>query len=238
MLRDRFPDARHLELAPNRGYSGGVNAGLELAFAESPWALLLTNDSSLVNLPEVPRDPAIVAPKILRRNTDQIDSAGGLFFPAEARLRHCRVASEFFAAGDGALRYIPGTCFLVHRDVFERAGPLREELCIYWDDVEWSRRIAAAGFPLRVDDNWVVRHGMGKTGKSNPLYSLYYFQRNRKWISWEFAPPRARPLLLFRLSFDWTRLFMKNAWNRRWHALPHLLRAAYAPLPSSLRSKP
>lgn len=227
LLKKRFPDITHLVLPVNRGYSGGVNAGLTEAFLLSSWAILLTNDSELVNLPEIPAEPGIVAPKIFRRQTDHIDSVGGVFYPSRGKLRHCKSVEEFhrLSARFTALPYIPGTAFLVHRNVILLAGQLQENLCIYWDDVEWSQRIRKSGFTLQVDERWLARHGLSKTGASDPKYSLYYFQRNRKLISWRFTNPLLRPLLALRLALDWLRLCLRNVWRKRWSALPHLLRA-------------
>jgi len=229
LLKKRFPEMNHLILEENRGYAGGVNAGLKEAFVTHDWTILLTNDSTLSNLPVVPEEPCIIAPKVLRRQTDRIDSLGGLFFPARGKLRRCRTSAEFVKQYQRGLPYIPGTCFLAHRNVFLLAGPLREELCIYWDDVEWSQRIRASGVPLKLDENWIVRHGLSKTGAQNPKYSLYYFQRNRKLISWEFTPAAFRPLLVLCLCLDWLRLVLKNILRGRFRALPFLFRAIVSP---------
>jgi GT2 family glycosyltransferase len=221
-LKRNFPSIDHLEIQPNAGYGAGVNAGLRRAFLSAPWAVLLTNDSELLNLPALPAAPCILAPQVFCRQTSRIDSAGGLFFPASGKLRHCRNVEEFRSAHrlKHALPYIPGTAFLLHRQIFSEIGPLREDMGLYWEDVDWSVRMFRAGKTLAVDETWHVRHGMSKTGRSNPLYSLYYFQRNRKRISWAYTPPLGRCKLAVVLLADWLRLFIKSTLRRRselWH---------------------
>lgn len=187
------------------------------------WAIVLTNDSQLLNLPKIPSSAAIIAPKVYRRNTKQIDSIGGLFVPSKAKLWHCKTADEFQQAATSSHRqYIPGTAFLVHKKVFQIAGPLKEELCIYWDDVEWSQRIKEKGFSLDIDENWEVTHGLSKTGQSKSLYSLYYFQRNRKIISWQYCPGKKRIELCFTLLRVWLKLGVSYFNQRNYEKLAYL----------------
>lgn len=221
-LREQFPHIQHVILQENRGYAGGVNAGLRAAFEHSDWAILLTNDSSLKTLPELPQYPCIVAPRILCKNSLRVDSLGGRFIPERATLQHCKTPEEFRVAS--GYPYIPGTAFLVHREVFEKSGPLHERLCIYWDDVEWSRRIARTGYGLEIQVPWLVSNGLHKTGKGNPLYTLYYFQRNKKWICWRFSRPLMRVKLMVVLLRDWLRLGFRLAKSGRWTDMPYLLR--------------
>lgn len=228
-----FPEIRHLVLPQNRGYAGGVNAGLAEAFKSCEWAVLLTNDSLLENLPLPPAAPAIVAPKVLRRKAELVDSLGGHFIPSRARLVHCKSGEEFDAGRTqrGVRRYIPGTAFLVHREVFEKSAGLDERLCIYWDDVEWSARIDDLGFPLLTDPGWRVLHKVGKTAHSKSLYSLFYFQRNRRIISWRYAGRGERILLSFLLLKEWLRLTARLVATRRYNDLAYLPRIVCEQLP-------
>ncbi len=223
-MQEQFPKIKHIILHPNRGYSGGLNCGLNEAFKDFDWIIVLTNDSQLLNLPKIPDLPAIIAPKVYRRNTKHVDSLGGIFFPAKAKLWHCKTVDEFRRTGTKAnyRQYIPGTAFLVHNEVFLKAGPLQEELCIYWDDVEWSQRIKENGFLLDIDQNWEVAHGLSKTGQSKALYSLYYFQRNRKIISWHYCPKRKRIALCFTLLKTWIKLGSRYLKQKNYENLKYL----------------
>lgn len=223
-LEEQFPHIKHLILNPNRGYSGGLNHGLTEAFKNFDWALVLTNDSQLVNLPLIPVKAVIVAPIVYRRNTKHVDSAGGLFFPSQAKLWHCKTPEQFREASlsSNCKQYIPGTAFLLHKKVFENVGPLKEEFCIYWDDVEWSQRIKEEGFSLSLDENWTVTHGLSKTSQSNPLYSLYYFQRNRKIVSWQYCPRHKKIILCFTLLKVWIKLAMRYLQQRNYENLSYL----------------
>ena len=86
-LKNRFPEIHHLVISENKGFSGGANAGLELAFQKSEWALLITNDCELLRVNEVDLEPGIYAPLIYKRQTNEIDSLGAAYNEKSLSLR-------------------------------------------------------------------------------------------------------------------------------------------------------
>jgi len=227
-LRQEFKGTnliRHLVLPENKGYSGGVNEGLQACFQKHEWAIFLTNDCEFINLPKIPYQPAAVIPQIYRRSLEQVDSVGGLFYSSLGKLVHCKTSKEFFDAGDEVTRYIPGSAFMVHRTVFEKTCGMNERLGTYWDDVDWSIRIQDSGFQLQVQENWNVLHHVGKTCQKKSLYSIYYFQRNRKRISWKYSKPSERPKLVYHLAKDWARLSLQLVKKKRFSDLSLLQKA-------------
>ena len=165
----------------------------------------------------------MVAPSVGWRKTGRIDSMGGRFWPRRGHLHHCKTEADFLS-GPG-FAFIPGTAFLVHREVFQETGGLDEALVIYWDDVDWSMRVQAKGYPLRLDLQWQVRHHVGKTCHGKSLYSLYYFQRNRRRISRRYCKNGLETLVFEVLfSIDLIRLFVKLVRRARWRDLGYLHR--------------
>jgi GT2 family glycosyltransferase len=224
-LQDSFRDSTLLEhhiLPQNRGYSGGVNEGLKRSFEKREWALFLTNDCEVLNLPQPPEVPGAGIPKIFRRSLHQVDSVGGLFHPSKGYLRHCKEKSEFIKAHPRYTRYIPGSSFLVHREAFHKTQGMNEELGTYWDDVDWSVRLQRHGYQLELHDDWHMLHHVGKTCQKKPLYSIYYFQRNRKKISWKYSSRLEKPKLMASLARDWLRLGYRLVAKKRFQDLKHL----------------
>jgi GT2 family glycosyltransferase len=220
LLKVRFPAIRHIHIRENRGYSGGVNAGLTEVFKLNSWAVVLTNDCELLTRPSLPATPSVSFPKIFRRKTTMLDSFGGFFEPHLAKIGHHREnpgAKSYF--------YAPGSALAVHRNVFQHVGCFDETLVMYWEDVDWSMRVKEAGFNFNGDESWHVRHGIGKTCHKDPLYSLYYFQRNRKRVSWKYSSRARRPLLGLLLARDWLGLSIRLARKKRWSDLKFLGRA-------------
>jgi len=225
-LRQRFPKVQHVVIPQNMGYSGGVNRGLKEVFKISDWTIFLSNDCELISLPRIPARPGIIVPKIFRRHLQTIDSVAGGFLPSQGKLRHFRSVSEFQSAtGQGWIPYVPGSAFLIHKNVFEIVGDMDPALGTYWDDVDWSVRAGSLGFSISVDESFQVLHRVGKTCHKNPLYSIYYFQRNRKKISWKYCAPSLKPVLAARLAVDWIRIGSRMIRAKRFKDLSHLKNA-------------
>lgn len=211
-VKNQFPDVTHLELPQNCGYAGGTNALLQTVFASYEWALFLSNDCQILNFPAIPAAPSLTGPLVYRRKAGQIDSLGALFSPFRGRLKHCRSQKEFLRTRSLWTTYIPGSAFLIHRDVFKSVGGFDEMLFTYWEDVDFSVKVKKMGFPLQIQPDWKVLHGVGKTCHGKSLYSVYYFQRNRRIVSQRYAPA-------------WMRPFNRYLLNRSQRALQRKLRS-------------
>lgn len=227
-LKLEFPNIQHEIIEENIGYSGGANRALDLAFLKFEWALFLSNDCELIQMPALPLTPAIVAPVIYKRKIGIIDSIGGGFKPSKGRIVHFRSLEDFRSAKqNGWIPYLPGSSFLLHREIFKKIGGMDTSLGTYWDDVDWSVRAQKSNFQIQSDSNFQVLHRIGKTCHKNSLYSLYYFQRNRKRISWKYCPRHLRAGLVSKLTMDWIRLTAKLVSKKRFSDLKHLRNAIF-----------
>jgi|SRR6185312_7505071 len=229
-LQKTFPQVQHLILEKNLGYSGGVNAGLSFALQKSVWALLLTNDCQLLQYQRPANDesPALKAPQVFARKQDRIDSYGGVFEPLTGKLAHLKTPTELASLQTQIktwrLPYVPGSAFWIHREVFEVTGGFDERLGTYWEDVDFSVRAWQKDFPLKVDLQTQVLHGIGKTCHKNPHYTTYLYQRNRRLISKKYlrefrlsSPLQAR--LHWRLTRDYSKLFTRFLRQRDWNKI-------------------
>jgi GT2 family glycosyltransferase len=223
-LRAEFPEVTHISLKENRGYTGGANAALSAVFKRSEWALFLTNDCFLESLPnpETLRDPAFLAPLIKVRKTGRIDSLGGSFTPKRGEIFHCKTAEQFSAAKNV---YLPGTAFLIHRDIFHALKGFDESLGTYWEDVDFSQRVLQNGFRIALAPEVQLRHQIGKTCHKHKEYTLYLFHRNRKRVSWKFATPFEKPVLALHLLSSWIRQALRLISLGRRGDLRYLFRA-------------
>jgi GT2 family glycosyltransferase len=181
-LMARFPEVDHLVLSQNRGFSGGANEGLKRAFADSPWVFFMTNDCQVLSPPEIPEQPCLLAPLIYFRKPGRIDSIGGALDKTTVRLRHLQKDS-FSELTDVELPYVPGSAFLVHRDLFFATQGFDELFGTYWEDVDWCLRLGNHGFQLRTDNRFRLAHGVGKTCRKNPFYTFYLYNRNRRRLA-------------------------------------------------------
>lgn len=195
-----FPDVDVVALESNRGFAGGVNAGLARALElDAEHVLLLNNDATIEPgaiepLAAAAGEPSIGAacPQILHEGTGTIWYAGASFDPRRGHQgRHTgyglpRLSTD---AAPFATDRACGGAMLVPRRVLDRVGGLDESLFAYAEDVEWSLRARAAGLSIVVVPASVVTHRVTASsgGASSPT-SIYYALRNGLVVAERAAP--------------------------------------------------
>lgn len=222
-LQSQFPNVRHIVLSKNLGFSGGANVALINAFKDFEFCLFVTNDCTIRNLDLSSVTTGIGVPKIFVRSTDRVHSLGGRFWPDFAKLEHCTSAEDFVNPPPGAQQYIPATAFLIDRNSFSKVGLFDEELGTYWEDVDWSVRAQRAGVCFRLCPEIQISHGIGKTCHRDSTYTIYYFHRNAKRVSWKYS--RNRRKLILSLTSRYFSRGVNLIVSRRWSDLGLLIRA-------------
>ncbi|MEO8347641.1 MAG: glycosyltransferase, partial [Acidobacteriota bacterium] len=177
-----------LALDDNRGYSGGVNAGL--ARATSSRLLLCNADvvfrpGALRPLLEAADEPGVgaAAPLAYWDAADRIRLPPGFpsgFFSDLAQLsagrsperdatRFAAFARETLALWDrgGAARHLTGAVLAVHRRNFDRVGRFDERFPFEYEETEWEDRVRAAGLTLRFVPQSRVRHLWGSSAAAS-----------------------------------------------------------------------
>lgn len=179
-------------LAPetNLGFGGGMNLGVEAAARAGARAFLLINPdatlgrSSLQLLREaVEQSPmTVVAPRIVRSD-GSIWFAGATVRMEDGETKGRRHASATLPTGER--RWLTGACLLLSLEMWRASGGFDDRYFLYWEDVDFSFRIEAAGGALEVVEEATAIHdeggtqggGRGARAKS-PVY-YYYNIRNR-----------------------------------------------------------
>lgn len=192
-LAGRFGEGRLLRLGENRGYTGGMNAGLEHWLAETgaPYGLVVTDDVTVApdavarmrSSMDAGPSPAgsdgmrrgAVGP-VVRHRTDpgRIFSAGGIIERRRARTRQLRTVPE----GDAPypVEWIDGCCMLLRREAIEEVGLLDPRFFIYFEEVDLCCRLRAAGWEVAVDPRAVAHQ---EKDRVPTRYYAYYMTRNR-----------------------------------------------------------
>jgi len=208
--------ARFLNLFENRGYGGGVNAGVR-ELGEVDYILIANPDTvlgrgSLDVLLERARsrsDVGAVGPLVR--------DAGGAVYPSARRLPSLRmgVGHTLFvnlwpmnpwtrayrqAAADIREReagWLSGSCVMVRRDVFDELGGFDESYFMYFEDVDLGARITASGrVNLYVPDAEVTHSGAHSTRRSASRmraahHDSAYRYLSRRYTAWYLWPLRA-----------------------------------------------
>jgi GT2 family glycosyltransferase len=186
-IGETFPRCNHLRIQQNLGYSGGFNRSLQHVFAAGfSSALFCTNDTLMrpgaaeacLQTAQKTRSGMVAPLVIYRSNPDNIDSIGAYFDEETALLRHYHEHGlpEML---DPAKDYIPGTAVWIDKDTFTRLGGTDESFHMYWEDVDLCFRAHAEGIPMARCYQAVLSHGGGQTTRKKPLYTTFYFHRNR-----------------------------------------------------------
>ena len=156
-----LPQARVLTRTENRGFAAGVNAALP---ACSGRYVLLLNPDVLVPESGLQELSAWMDahPGLAAASPELVDSDGTWGTPGRSlptiwrlalrtsrlhRLLPTRLAGtllrgSFWSGGDQlGVDWVPATAMIVRADAIREAGPLREDLFLYGEDVEWCWRI-------------------------------------------------------------------------------------------------
>jgi GT2 family glycosyltransferase len=163
LVRERFPQARLLELEQNVGFGAANNCGARLARGDQ--LLLLNPDAWLdpgalatlsARLAGSPR-LAAVAPQ-LRYPDGTLQYTwvpeAGVLGEAIQRWRNRRSGAWAHTSLERLLRALVGpgwlsaACLLVRRAAFDQVGGFDERFFLYFEDVDLCRRLARAGWRL------------------------------------------------------------------------------------------
>lgn len=196
-VRASCPAARVIEAGRNLGFAAATNRGLAEA---SGRALCLLNPDTAPRpgalaalVAHLDANPAvgIVGPRLL--NPDGTEQAVGFRFPTLAQ-----VFLDFFPLGgrfagsrlNGRYPDAPrdrpfpidfplGACLVARRAVLDTAGPLDASYFMYSEEVDWCRRVRAAGWEIAcVPGAGVVHHG-GRSTAQRPGRMFVELHRSR-----------------------------------------------------------
>jgi GT2 family glycosyltransferase len=198
-LAREVPDVAIIALSENRGFAAANNLGI--ARARGSALLLLNPDTKMLpgSLSALRRalhaSPHIGLVGALLLNPDgSLQSAGYRFpglvqvfldlFPIHPRLIGSRLNGRM-PTGDGlsplAIDHPLGACMLVRRTVIEQIGMLDEQYFMYSEEIDWCRRIKAAGWTiLTAPAARVIHYGGQSTGQmAEDMFLQLHRSRNR-----------------------------------------------------------
>jgi len=180
-------DRDHLRLGENRGFGGGMNAGLRQLVSEGCDPILLLNNDAVLEpgalrrLTHALADPALgaVGPVILRESDGRVESQG---VGVDLRLGRVRLLGHGetigLVAGLVPVSALSGAVMMASRLALERVGLLDEDYFFSFEDVDWCLRARAAGFGLAVVLDARAHHAGSRTiGRTSPN-RFYFAARN------------------------------------------------------------
>jgi len=200
LVAERHPEVHLVRNAVNEGFARGSNQGMRLA--RGRYVLLLNTDTVLFrdSIAELVRfldehpDYAAVAPRLVhadgrtQRTVQEFPNLWtALFFatPLERWFPRSPELERYFMRSwdQESSRDVdqpPAACLLLRKSVLDQVGLFDEELWLFYNDVDLSQRILAAGWKTRyLAEARVVHHVGGSTRKYEDFVSTYAKDRLR-----------------------------------------------------------
>lgn len=237
--RDAMVDvvSRHgweLVLSPgNVGFGAAVNAGVARAVELGCSRFFVLNPDATAD-PEVVTALAehvgehrlsLVSPRIERPGRKQAWFVGNVVEPRSGDVRR----DTDLGHESGAWGWLTGACLTVHLDLWRRVGGFDERYFLYWEDVDLSRRVVAAGGTLAVRADLEAWHDVGGTQKTvvgagkSPVYAYYnccnrlrfaaYHIERRDRLRWLVRTPVASTRVLLRSGPRVALRSPRTAWS-------------------------
>jgi GT2 family glycosyltransferase len=199
----------------NTGFGVGMNLGVARAREEGSTRYLLLNPDATIGTADlralVHRSEeaplSLLAPRVLRPD-------GSVWFDgADLYLDDGRIRSPRRRATLAPERWEPwlsGACLLVTDELWQRVGGFHDGYFLYWEDVDLSHRVLAAGGALEVRGEASAMHAEGGTqgvdgGAAKSATYYFYNIRNRML----FAVSNLEASDVRR----WRRLILPIAWE-------------------------
>ncbi|MBI2911180.1 MAG: glycosyltransferase family 2 protein [Chloroflexi bacterium] len=199
MVREAFPAAKVIASDHNLGFAGGCNQALALAHGRH--VLVLNPDTRVIGdaLPllwsylEAHPDVAVVGPLIedgegrprpaMRRfprpGTLFVESTGfqGLF--EGSRLLQAYYCRDLSPSGTQEVDWLSGACLMVRRAAVEQVGGMDERFFLYCEELDWCRRMRAAGWKVVHLGEARVAHLGGRSSQQDLVARHVHFQDSK-----------------------------------------------------------
>ncbi|MFJ6533852.1 glycosyltransferase family 2 protein [Microbacterium sp. NPDC091662] len=180
-----------IEPESNSGFGGGVNLGVTRALAEGATDVLVINPDAHIDRDSLRRLASITAASRTTLASPVItDSDGRTWFAGIDLLLDDGTMRARRKRVDGDTQpfepWLSGACLWITREVWELAGGFDDDYFLYWEDVDFSRRVVSAGGSLMLVEDATAVHDEGGTQRAEPETSraksegyYYYNIRNR-----------------------------------------------------------
>ncbi len=200
-VREGHPGVLLIALKENRGAPAARNAGVAASRGE---ILIFLDDDTRVEDREFPEK--------VRRTFREEREAGvvafGILDPQTRRHRRFEIPRrrKELAAEPCETSYFVSAGCAVRRGVFASVGGMDESLTYGFEELDFSYRAVARGVRIFYRPGIAVLHRLSSSGRPG-WRKIYYFYRNKIWISARYLPWR---MVLTQIAI-WSGYFLKEA---------------------------
>lgn len=204
----------------NLGFAGGNNVGIRDALKnKADFIFILNNDTEIKNdcilnlwqTFEEEEKIGIASPKIyyapgfeFHKERYQKKDLGRVIWYAGGKIDWDNVLGRHLGVDEvdqgqyekrGENEFATGCAFMAKRAVFEDVGLFDERFCLYLEDLDFSYRVAKAGFKLVFNPQAIVWHKNAGSSSAGSALQTYYFTRNRLLFAQKHAPLKLKFLV-------------------------------------------
>ena len=227
MVRGEFPQVQLVASTENLGYANGNNYGVDLAQGRY---LFLLNPDTVVE-PDAPAlmvdyldshpDVGALGPQLLwpdgsvQSSRRRFPTVGSLFwestllgqwFPDNRHIRRYHTADQS-PDQTQPVDWVVGAAILIRREAWQQVGPIEADFFMYFEETDWCRRCAQAGWQIHYLPVAKITHFEGKSSEQVFADRTIRFQRSkirytRKYfgVGWAVA---LRIFLWCTFAFQW-----------------------------------
>jgi len=227
-IEKNYPNAILIKHSKNKGFAGGVNAGIKRSIDLGvEYTALLNNDAvadkhwlkKLVGVLDDDHKVGIVTSKICSIDNSHLDSTGdiytiwGLPYP---RGRGEPVTDEYdkdrlvFAASGGASLYRVA--------LFEQVGLFDEDFFAYYEDVDISFRAQLYGWKVAYEPTALAYHQINATSSKIKGFTTYQTLKNLPLLMWKNVPWRLMPKVWPRLVLAYLSIALRALLRGQFYA--------------------
>lgn len=184
IIEGRFPQARLIKNAENRGFAAAANQGAQLATGK--YLLFLNPDTVLeedflrssIRFLDANPDVGVFGPQLVSLNGEaQSDCWRSPSWPvllAEVFLPY-RLALPLVTSRPGgttSVQGVSGACMMTGREVFVKVGGFDERFFMYYEDLDYCRRVEAGGYRVMHLHDLVTVH-LGASSSHKDLDTFF-----------------------------------------------------------------
>ncbi len=233
MVRAEFPQVQLIASERNLGYAGGNNTGA--AAAQGRFVFLLNPDTIvkpnvlalMVAYMEAHPSVGALGPQLLwpdgmvQSSRRRFPTLGSLFWEStllEQWFPHNRYAQSYHLADlppdqPRKVDWVVGAALMIRQEAWLQVGPMDEPFFMYFEETDWCRRSAEAGWETHYLPTAQVTHYEGKSSEQVMAARTLRFQRSKLHYTRKyFGSGWAMVLRLFlwaTFAFQWVEESLK-----------------------------
>lgn len=220
-----------ISLTDNRGFAGGMNAGISLAVSQPDCQYVWCLNNDTVVKPDAMRK---LVEKISSNPHNGICSSKGMYYDSPGQEQWLINQTGFnrwlcirSTISNRALKMqkmasYNGASFMVTREFIQKVGLMEERYFLYCEEWDWTIRGKRAGFRLTYAEDSVIYHKQGRTTGGTELRKSYladYYGVRSKILFTQKFYPYCLPTVYLGLIAAMLNRVRRKQYNRIWMIL-------------------